>query len=130
MTFWLLAAILAAGGRSDAQIHWSPPGAIVVNVVSRDLSPVPGATVTVQRMNAPAAESGKSLPTGPGGHVEFRGLADGSYLVTVSFPGHLEMRFGPMPVEERNPPSVRIPEILCVLNPVLSFEPPQKPENR
>jgi hypothetical protein len=130
MTVWLLAAILASGGRSDAQIHWSPPGAIVVNVVSRDLSPVPGATVTVHRADGPAGDPGKALPTGPGGHVEFRGLAGASYFVTVSLSGYLEMRFGPMPVEDKNPPTVRIPEILCVLNPVLSFEPQQKPEGR
>lgn len=121
----LLLGILLAqlNGRNDAQIHWSPPGAIVVNVVSRDLSPLPGATVSILRAepDAAGADPVKSGPTGPGGHVEFRGLPNGSYFVRVSAPGHLEMRFGPMPVEDKNPPGVRLPEILCVVNPVLSF---------
>ena len=121
MTLWLVSILVAIGGRSDAQIRWSPPGTIVVNVVSRDLSPVPGVMVSVLRADAVNAEAVQTSPTGAGGHVEFRGLAAGSYFVRVSPEGFLEMRIGPIPVEEKTPPSVRIPEILCVVNPVMAF---------
>ena len=117
---WLLLLMLQADGRSDAAIHWSPPGTIVVNVVSRDLSPVPGAAVNLYRAEA-ASEPVRSGSTNTGGHVEFRDLAAGSYLVKVARSGSLDMTFGPLPVEEKSPPSVRIPEILAVLNPLMAF---------
>jgi hypothetical protein len=121
MTLWLAVLLSTIGGRSDAQIRFSPPGVVVVNVVSRDLSPVPGAVVSLQRAESPEAEPVKSMPSGAGGHAEFRDVAAGSYFVKVSLSGFLEMRFGPIPVEDKTPPSVRIPEILCVLNPVMKF---------
>ena len=125
MTFWLSMLLLAAGGRSDAQIRFSPPGVVVVNVVSRDLSPVPAAAVSLERADSPDAEPVKGMKSGVGGHVEFRDVKTGSYFVKVTHPGFLEMRFGPVPVEvpvdDKTPPTVRIPEILCVLNPVMTF---------
>jgi hypothetical protein len=121
MTLWLVSVLLGLSGTSDAQIHWSPPGVIVVNVVNRDLSPVPGAAVTVYRTDASSGEPLKSAAANAGGHVEFRGLAAGSYLVRVKRSGSLEMSVGPIPVEEKTPASTRIPEILAVLNPVLTF---------
>jgi hypothetical protein len=121
MSFWLLLALAGLGGTSDAQIHWSPPGVIVVNVVSRDLSPVPGALVSVSRSDASEGEASKSAVANAGGHVEFRGLPAGSYLVRVSRQGCLDLSVGPLPVEDKTPAAVRIPEILAVLNPVMKF---------
>ena len=121
MTLWLAVLLLTAGGRSDAQIRFSPPGVVVVNVVSRDLSPVPGAVVSLERAEPSDAGPARSMPSGPGGHVEFRDLAAGAYFVRVSHSGYLEMRFGPVPVDVQTPQAVRIPEILCVLNPVMRF---------
>ncbi len=120
MTF-LLFVLAGLPGTSDSQIHWSPPGVIVVNVVSRDLSPVPGALVSVSRSDASSGEPPKSAVANAGGHVEFRGLPAGSYLVRVSRQGCLDLSVGPVPVEVKTPPSVRIPEILAVLNPVMTF---------
>lgn len=123
MGLWLLSALLASSGTSDAQIRWSPPGTIVVNVVNRDLSPVPGAAVSILRADSPGGEPTRSALANAGGHVEFRGLPPGSYLVKVGRSGSLDMTFGPVPVEDRTPPATRIPEILAVLNPVLTFSP-------
>jgi Carboxypeptidase regulatory-like domain len=131
MGFWALSVLLGLRlvgtiGTNDAQIRWSPPGAIVVNVVNRDLSPVPGAVVSVYRADAPGGEPKKSAAANVGGHVEFRGLPAGSYMVRVKLSGFLDMGFGPVPVQEKTPASVRIPEILAVLNPVMVFEIPDK----
>jgi hypothetical protein len=114
-------ALIASASGSDAQIRWSAPGAIVVNVVNRDLSPLPGVTVTIERSGGQEAEPASRGVTNAGGHAEFRGLPAGSYIVRVSAPGHLDMAFGPVPIEEANPPSVRLPEILAVVNPIMKF---------
>jgi hypothetical protein len=106
---------------SDAGIRWCPPGAVVVNVVNRDLSPVPAAVVSLRRLDSADREPFKRSAANAGGHVEFRGLPAGSYLVDVELSGFLPMRFGPVPVEETAPASVRIPEILAMLNPVMAF---------
>jgi hypothetical protein len=121
MGSWLLSTLLFLSGTSDAQIHWSPPGVIVVNAVSRDLSPVAGAAVSLYRAESPAAEPLKTGATNAGGHIEFRGLAAGAYLIRIRLSGYLDMSFGPVPVEEKTPASVRIPEILAVMNPVMAF---------
>ena len=121
MRFCLLLMLAVSSGATDAQIRWSPPGVIVVNVVSRDLSPIPGAVVSIARAEAAQAEPPRSAVANAGGHVEFRGLATGSYLVRVSRSGSLDLNVGPVPVEDKTPASVRIPEILVVLNPVMVF---------
>jgi len=121
MITFLLLVLASLSGTSDAQIHWSPPGVIVVNVVNRDLAPVPGALVSISRSDAPSGEPSNSAVANAGGHVEFRGLPVGSYLVRVSRQGFLDLSVGPVPVEQKSPPTVRIPEILAVLNPVLTF---------
>lgn len=123
MGLWLLSVLLGLTGTSDAQIRWSPPGTIIVNVVNRDLSPVPGAAVSIHRAESPGGEPVRSAHTNAGGHAEFRGLAPGAYLVKVGRSGFLDMSFGPVPVEDRTPPGVRIPEVLAVLNPVMVFWP-------
>jgi hypothetical protein len=105
----------------DAQIRWSPPGAIYVTVVNRDLAPVGDATITVHAASAPDGAPIRTATANAGGHVEFRDLPDGSYMVRVRHPGHLDMTFGPMPVEKSEAPKVRVPQILAVLNPVLEF---------
>ena len=117
----MLLGFLALAAASDAQIAWSPPHAIFVNVVNRDLSPVPGATVSLERAGGAAGASVRSATTNVGGHVEFRDLPAGSYLVRVVHAGTLEMAFGPVPIDDKTPPSVRIPQILAVVNPVLAF---------
>jgi hypothetical protein len=121
MTLWLAMLLLTAGERSNAQIRFSPPGVVVVYVVSRDLSPVPAAAVSLQRADTPDAPPVKVMPSGPGGRAEFRDVPPGAYFVQVSLSGFLEMRFGPIPMDDKTPPGVRIPEILCVLNPVMKF---------
>ena len=114
-------ALLSPAPANDAQIRWSPPGAIFVTVVNRDLSPLPGVAVTAERAGAPESESTRRVTTGVGGRAEFRSLPAGSYTVRVSAPGHLEMAFGPMPIEEGEAPSVRLPVILAVVNPIMTF---------
>jgi hypothetical protein len=121
--FLLLGAMfLAMAPGSDAQIRWSPPRAIFVNVVNRDLSPLPGATVALQEAGKPEGEAHRTATANAGGHVEFRDLPGGSYVVRIRLSGYLDMTFGPMPIEEKDPPGVRVPQILAVANPVMVFE--------
>jgi len=117
----VLLGFLALTASFDANIPLSPPRAIFVNVVSRDLSPVPGATVSIRKPESPEGEPLKSAAANAGGRVEFRDLPAGSYLVRIEQTGHLPMTLGPVPIEDRNPPNVRVPVILVVLNPVLTF---------
>jgi hypothetical protein len=117
----MLLGFLALAAASDAQIAWSPPQAIYVNVVNRDLSPVPGATVSLERADGAAAAPVRTATTNVGGHVEFRELPAGSYVVRIVHARTLEMTFGPVPIDDKTPPSVRIPQILAMLNPVLAF---------
>lgn len=116
-----LIGFLALAAAFDANIPLSPPRAIFVNVVNRDLSPVPGATVSLRRPESPEAEPVRSAPANAGGRVEFRELPAGSYLVRIDQPGHVSMTLGPVSIDDKNPPSVRLPVIVAVLNPILTF---------
>ncbi len=118
----LWSALIGLAGSADAQIRWNPPGAIFVNVVNRDLSPLPGATISLHRAGSPEGEPVRSATANAGGHVEFRELPPDSYVVRVRLSGYLDMSFGPMPVEEKQPPRVRVPQILAVANPLMVFE--------
>ncbi|HEY7113229.1 MAG TPA: carboxypeptidase-like regulatory domain-containing protein [Thermoanaerobaculia bacterium] len=116
-----LLGFLALTAAFDANIPLSPPRAIFVNVVNRDLAPVPGAMVSLRRPENPDGEPVKSAAANAGGRVEFRDLPAGSYLVRIEQPGHVPMTLGPVAIEEKDPPSVRLPVIVAVLNPILSF---------
>ena len=118
----MLLGFLALAAVSDAQIPWSPPRAIFVNVVNRDLAPVPGATVSLRRPESPEGEPVKSTASSIGGRVEFRELPAGSYLVRIEQPGYVVMTLGPVPIDGRTPPSVRVAQILAVLNPMMRFD--------
>ena len=112
----MLLGFLALAAVSDAQIPWSPPRAIFVNVVNRDLAPVPGATVSLRRPESPEGEPVKSMASSIGGRVEFR------ELVRIEQPGYVVMTLGPVPIDGRTPPSVRVAQILAVLNPMMRFD--------
>jgi Carboxypeptidase regulatory-like domain len=119
---FLAAAAPLSAAESTAAIRWSPPGVVVVNVVNRDLAGVPGAAVTLRRADSPAgAPAAASATTNAGGHVEFRDVAEGTYFVRVERTGFLAVDVGPATVDTKTPPAVRLPEILVVVNPVLSF---------
>jgi hypothetical protein len=118
----MLVGFLALAAVSGAQIPWSPPRAIFVNVVNRDLAPVPGATVSLHRPESPEGEPVKSAASNIGGRVEFRELPAGSYLVRIEQPGYVVMTLGPVPIDEKTPPSVRVAQILAVLNPMMRFD--------
>jgi hypothetical protein len=127
---WLAFAIALAlapsaplsAAESSAAIRWCPPGVVVVNVVNRDLAPVPGAAVTLRRADAPSgAAPTASATANAGGHVEFRDVPAGTYVVRVERAGFLTIDVGPAEVDVKTPPSVRLPEILVVVNPVMSF---------
>jgi hypothetical protein len=126
MVLLLGSMLFALAPNSDAQIRWSPPRAIFVNVVNRDLSPLPGATVTVHEAGKADGEANRTATANAGGHVEFRDLPGGSYIVRVRLSGYLDMTFGPMPIEDKDPPGVRVPQILAVANPVMVFEEPAR----
>jgi hypothetical protein len=126
MVLLLGSVILALAQNSDAQIRWSPPHTIFVNVVNRDLAPLPGASVTVHEAGKPDGEPHRTATANAGGHVEFRDLPGGSYVVRVRLSGYLDMTFGPMPIEDKDPPGVRVPQILAVANPMLVFEEPAR----
>jgi len=120
MLSFLCSALFFLSG-SDAQIRWSPPGSIFVNVVNRDLSPLPGAAISLHRAGSPDAEPFRSATANAGGHVEFRQLPADSYTVRVRHPGYLDLNVGPMPVEPSEAPKVRVPQILAVMNPIMQF---------
>ena len=111
-----------AATETSAAIKWCPPGVVVVNVVNRDLAGIPGATVSLRRADASSgAEPAASAATNAGGHVEFRDLPAGAYHVRVERAGFLTLDVGPAEVDTKTPPAVRLPEILVVLNPVMTF---------
>ena len=115
-------ALLAAAPDNSAGIRWAPPGVVVVDVINRDFGKIPGAAVSIRRVDAaPDAPPLRSATTNAGGHAEFRDVPAGAYVVHVERAGSLPASVGPAEVDSKTPPSTRLPEILVVLNPVLSF---------
>ena len=115
-------ALLAAAPDNSATIRWAPPGVVVVDVVNRDLAGLPGAAVALRRADAPPeAPPVRSATTNAGGRAEFRDVPAGAYVVRVERAGSLPASVGPAEVDTKTPPTTRLPEILVVLNPVMSF---------
>ena len=115
-------ALLAASPDNSAGIRWAPPGVVVVDVINREFGKIPGAAVSLRRSDAaPDAPPFRSATTNGGGRAEFRDLPAGTYLVHVERAGSLPACVGPAEIDAKTPPSVRLPEILVVMNPVLSF---------
>jgi hypothetical protein len=110
---FLIAFVLTIA-HDPAVVRWPPAGEFSAIVVSREMEPIPGATVSL----TPCGKTGGATRTevsGPSGSVAFAKVPPGEYVLAAELSGYARTQIGPV----RSDGNPFAPELLVVLNPVM-----------
>jgi hypothetical protein len=95
-------------------VRWPPAGDFSAIVVSREMEPIPGATVSLTPCGKTAGATRRTVSAGEG-KVAFTNVPPGEYFLTVELDGYARTQIGPV----RSDGNPFTPELLVVLNPVM-----------